>query len=96
MAYPFEQAPTVKDFCDKVKANYNCECKHIDGLHGPKGETVVSYLVRQHNSARLISEPLPEDPNERLSLDTIRRLCTQLKLEPPPYEFLPADPSLDE
>lgn len=91
MAYPFEQAPTIKQFADRVKADYGCSCEHIDGLEGPRGAVVISYLTRQLNGKKLISEPLPENPDERLARETLRRLSQQLRLDPPPYPFLPGD-----
>jgi hypothetical protein len=81
MAYPFAKAPTVKEFVDKLKQDFNCTCEHLDGLVGPRGEVVISYLARKHNGDTLVSEPLPENKDERVSPDTLRRICAQLKAD---------------
>lgn len=81
MAYPFAKAPTVKEFADKAKEN-GCVCEHIDGITGPRGAVVISYLKHDIGGKTLISEPLPSDPEERVSPDTMRRLCDQIALNP--------------
>jgi hypothetical protein len=40
----------------------------------------IDYIARQVDGALLLSEPLPEDDEERLSPDTARRLIIQLRL----------------
>lgn len=95
MAYPFAQAPTTRDFVEKAKG-LGCTCEQVDDVTGPRGDTVISYLKRKNGDGVLISEPLPEDPEERLAPDTLRRFCKQLKLDPPPYDFIDIDEEEEE
>ena len=82
MAYPFAQCPTVKEFVAKVKP-FGAELKTLDAeMVGPRGPVTITYLERQTGDTVRQTEPLPEDLDERLFWDTIRRLCRQLDLDP--------------
>jgi hypothetical protein len=83
MAYPFAQAPTVREVVDRLVSQHGCVLRELDAeLHGPRGPVKIQYLIRNVDGRDLLSEPLPSDLDERLSPDTARRLIVQLKLDP--------------
>jgi hypothetical protein len=86
MAYPFGQAPTVREFADSLK-QYGCTIKKLkDRLAGPRGLVDVDYIHRNVDGQDLYSEPLP-DLDERLSPDTARRLMKHLRLPPEAWRW---------
>lgn len=87
MAYPFCEAPKVIDFINQAKDHFGCECRHKDGIVGPRGEVVMSYLVREHEGRKFVTEPLPIESDERLAPDTLRRLCAQLDIPTSHFGF---------
>ncbi len=78
MAYPFAQAPTVGQVVEAAERIGAALGKLRTGLEGPRGATVVEFLeIDEH-----CTEPLPEDFDERVGWDTIRRWCRQLRISP--------------
>ena len=78
LPYPFHQAPTVQEFVD-VATNppVNAELKNAADIVGPRGKTVIRYLHKDGS----FTEPLPEDFDERLGPDSLRRLCRQIGMD---------------
>lgn len=81
MAYPFAQAPTVREFIDAAVHQHGCALEEMTGIEGPSGPVSFRYLSRRYEGSLVISEPIPPNPEERLAPDTLRRLCAQLKLK---------------
>jgi hypothetical protein len=81
VAYPFTQAPTYRQFIDGLVANHGCQLRQLQGdLHGPRGPIKIAYLSRQVEGKVLLSEPLAEELDDRISPDSVRRLIVQLQL----------------
>ena len=81
MAYPFAQAPTLREFIGKLE-QFGVHVCSVDGLSGPRGAVTIRFLERGRNGNALRSEPLPESDDMRVGVDLARRLCRQLKLDP--------------
>ncbi|MEE8526198.1 MAG: hypothetical protein V3T72_19850 [Thermoanaerobaculia bacterium] len=47
-------------------------------LMGPRGPTEIRFLERDGHP----SEPLPENDEDRVGWDTLRRWCNQLRIDP--------------
>lgn len=95
MAYPFSQAPTVKDFLKSLEP-LHCEVLTLDNpLVGPRGKVDVRYVRRTVDGAELFSEPLPNDLNERISPDSMRRWIKQLNLPSSVWPWAGAPDDLD-
>jgi hypothetical protein len=87
MAYPFAQAPTVREFADSLQ-QHGCTIKKLkDRLAGPRGMVDCDYIHRHADGQDLYSEPLPTDLDERLSPDMARRLMKQLRLPPDAWRW---------
>ena|SRR5256885_14217699 len=85
MAYPFAQAPTTAEYVARLVRDHGCVLRNLDDeadyqIVGPRGPVQIKYLSRTVDGREFLSEPLPEDMDERLSPDSTRRLIVQLKL----------------
>ena len=77
MAYPFVQMPTVSEFVHFCEGQ-GAELRELkNDLVGPRGKVKIQFLYRKKAKER-ITEPLPTNFNERLTPDTLRRLCRQI------------------
>lgn len=77
MAYPFSQAPTLREFIDRAKAQpYNAELKHTATIgYGPKGPVRFTYLWI--DSDHFV--PLPDMPEDgRLAPDIVDHFARRL------------------
>ena len=81
MAYPFAQAPTLKEFISKLEP-FGVHTCIVEGLSGPKGPVNLRFLERGRNGKALRSEPLPESDDMRIGVDLLRRLCRQMDIDP--------------
>lgn len=98
MSYPFGKAPTVCEFVDRLVAEFNCQLHDLDGatLQGPRGEVKIQYVTRTYNGSDLVSEPLPESLEDRVSPDTARRLIVQLRLPKEAWMWAGVPSELDD
>jgi len=97
MAYPFEQAPTFRDFAERAK-KYGCTLE-VSGqsIAGPRGTVPIQYLRRtMQDNTILISEPLPTEIDDRMSPDSARRLIAQLKLPDDMWSWAGSPCQMDE
>jgi hypothetical protein len=77
-AYPFRQAPTVREVIEKTQRAGAKLSRLRDSLTGPQGAIEIRFLERDGHP----SEPLPENDDERVAWDTLRRWCNQLRIDP--------------
>ena len=79
MAYPFVQMPTVAQFIAFCQDIHGAELRSTNGrIEGPRGRVDIQYLFRQPSKKAYYTEALPTDFNERMTPDTLRRLCKQI------------------
>ena len=71
--------PTVAEFLKFCEEHANAELRTTKALlSGPKGRVKINYLFRRTGKKIWHTEPLPTDHNERMTPDTLRRLCKQI------------------
>lgn len=83
MTYPFSQAPTVDEFIATATSKLGCTCTQIDGIVGPRGPEVLTYLHRETDDGRVVhTDALPKKRELRLKPDLLRHLCRRLEIDP--------------
>jgi hypothetical protein len=80
------QAPRVSDFVRVATSKHGCRVETDDSIFGPRGDVKFRYLVKDvEGKSPLVTQPLPEDDDERLTPDVLRGLCRQVGI--PVEEF---------
>jgi hypothetical protein len=101
MSRPLAQLPTVDEFVKRMlESRYHVRML-IHTIEGERGIDRRRYFARRVEGRIWISQPLPWDGDELMSLDLLRAICAQVKLEPEVLDYdltwiPPEDESDDE
>lgn len=89
MAYPMTQMPTLNEFIQKVKNDYNTEIANIKGkVVGQKGQAQFPYFKRQLPDNTVRIAPVPSlHTDEPFTPTVLRSLCIQLSIPPKDFGF---------
>lgn len=80
-AYPFAQAPRLGDLISRLDGRLGIKLRTIGPVIGPRGEVTIRYFERDAGGdVPLFSQPLPDDDDERIGWDLLRRICRALEI----------------